>query len=336
MLLINGSYGESGGQIVRMAVAFSVIFQKPIKVINIRSGRTKPGLKHQHLNAIKALAELTDAGVKGLELGSGSLEFSPKGLVKDEVKINIPTAGSIGLCLQCLIPALMLVKKQVTINFSGGATCGKGSPPLDYIQNVWFTNMNLWGLNPASVIVEREGYYPKGGAAVIVKTNPSRIHPYTALSRGKVLRIRGLSHCSKHLEKRMVADRQAREALRLLSADYDVKIKRLYSDSVCPGSSITLWAECENSVIGADALGHLGVASEQVAREAVKKLKNELDSNASFDRHMTDMLIPVMALTGDSSITASEITNHAKTNIWLCEKFIDKKFILKDDLISID
>jgi len=335
MMIIDGSYGEGGGQIVRTAVALSVAFNKPVKIINIRANRKKPGLKHQHLHAIKALAELTGAEVSGLELGSTELAFKPKALVKNSASIKIPTAGSIGLCLQCIVPALMHIKEEVTIKFEGGATCGLNAPPLDYIVNVWFPNMKLWGFTAPEVSIEREGYYPKGGAKASVKIKPSNLHPHTALERGDVLRIRGISHASSMLKKRDVAERQAREALRLLGAEYDVKIKRAYSDSLCPGSSITLWAECENTIIGADSLGQIGVTSEQVARKAVEKLKKEINSNAAFDRHMTDMLIPLMALAGDSSITTNEITSHTKTNIWLCEKFIGKKFKVKGNKIEI-
>jgi RNA 3'-terminal phosphate cyclase len=48
------------------------------------------------------------------------------------------------------------------------------------------------------------------------------------------------------------------------------------------------------------------------------------------------MLIPAMALAGNSKITTSEITEHTKTNIWLLEQFIKKKFLVKDNLININ
>jgi hypothetical protein len=38
-----------GGQILRMALAFSVLKQIPVRVFNIRAGRSNPGLRAQHL-----------------------------------------------------------------------------------------------------------------------------------------------------------------------------------------------------------------------------------------------------------------------------------------------
>ncbi|PNX53556.1 MAG: hypothetical protein BV458_04070, partial [Thermoplasmata archaeon M9B2D] len=47
MLSIDGSYGEGGGQIVRTAVALSVLTKQPIEIYNIRAGRPTPGLRPQ-------------------------------------------------------------------------------------------------------------------------------------------------------------------------------------------------------------------------------------------------------------------------------------------------
>lgn len=40
---------SQGGQIIRMAVCFSALLKKPIKLIKIRAGRQKGGLAAQHL-----------------------------------------------------------------------------------------------------------------------------------------------------------------------------------------------------------------------------------------------------------------------------------------------
>jgi len=322
MLIIDGNHGEGGGQLVRTAVALSIVFNKEIKVKKIRAGRDKSGLKTQHLYAIKALQELTNAEVSGLSLGSSELVFKPSKWVKDEAVINIPTAGSIGLVIQCLLPALITAPKETNVSFIGGATCGKWSPSLDYINNVLFPNLELIGVKKPELIIEQQGYYPKGGALVKLKVQPSKIKPLIVKDKGKVLNFKGLSHASNFLKNRRVAERQAIAAKELIK---DLKIKTTYSESLCPGSSITLWAEGEKSIIGADSLGEIGKTSETVGREAANKLLKELTQGA-FDSHTTDMLIPYIALAGKGEITTSSISSHTKTNIWLCEQFIKKRF----------
>ena len=63
-LIIDGSYGEGGGRIVRSSVSLSAIIGKPIQITNIRSKRNKPGLRTQHFSAVKVVANLFHAKVE--------------------------------------------------------------------------------------------------------------------------------------------------------------------------------------------------------------------------------------------------------------------------------
>jgi len=81
--------GEGGGQIVRLGVALSAIVGTPITIYNIRSKRSPPGLRQQHLTAVRAVAQMADAEVKGLFIGSSRLEFS-RGFLKVERSFLMP------------------------------------------------------------------------------------------------------------------------------------------------------------------------------------------------------------------------------------------------------
>ena len=63
MLVIDGSQGEGGGQMLRTSLALSMCLSKPFKIINIRAARQKPGLRPQHLMAVNAAAEVSQASL---------------------------------------------------------------------------------------------------------------------------------------------------------------------------------------------------------------------------------------------------------------------------------
>ena len=76
-LKIDGSFGEGGGQIVRTTITLSCITNQPIVIENIRKNRKSPGLKAQHLTAIKILQKMCNATVEGASIGSTTLKFTP-------------------------------------------------------------------------------------------------------------------------------------------------------------------------------------------------------------------------------------------------------------------
>jgi len=86
MIEIDGAHGEGGGQLVRTAVAVSAVRCVPVRIINIRARRRKPGLAAQHVAAVRAVAALCDAQCEGVETGSQSLCFVPRRLRGLEVR----------------------------------------------------------------------------------------------------------------------------------------------------------------------------------------------------------------------------------------------------------
>ena len=78
MLTIDGSFGEGGGQILRSALALSLVTGRPFRLENIRARRQKPGLLAQHLTAVRAAAAIGGAQVEGAALGLAVADISPR------------------------------------------------------------------------------------------------------------------------------------------------------------------------------------------------------------------------------------------------------------------
>src|SRR5687768_4345784 len=100
MLTIDGGRGEGGGQILRSALALSLVTGTPFSIRRIRAKRAKPGLLAQHLTAVRAAAEISGANVRGAERGSTEVEFAPGRVRAGSYRFSIGTAGSTGLVLQ--------------------------------------------------------------------------------------------------------------------------------------------------------------------------------------------------------------------------------------------
>lgn len=349
MIEIDGSFGSGGGQILRTAISLSAITGKDCRIFNIRQGREKPGLATQHLLGIQAVAQLCGGKLEGDFLGSQEVKFSPGKIQTKDLRIKIETAGSIALILQTLIPLALFASSPIKITFEGGATDTFFSPTMDYFRFVFLKILERAGLK-AEINILKRGYYPEGGAGVEVKVYPVKIKSIVLTEKGKLKKILIISGASEFLKDKKVAERQvagAKEVLGKLKLPLEERIE--YYDTRCPGSQICLVAEFENTVIGTDNLGKLGKRAEDVGKEAALELLKEDKSGACLDKHMADQILPYMALANQrtfvllhsslrsgkekSQFSVSEITNHAKTNTWVIEKFIDGKFEIKDNLI---
>src|SRR5688572_21025506 len=100
MITIDGSRGEGGGQVLRTALALSLMTGVPVRFEKIRAGRPKPGLLRQHLTAVKAAAAVGHARVSGDVLGASDLTFEPGAVTPGEYSFAIGSAGSATLVLQ--------------------------------------------------------------------------------------------------------------------------------------------------------------------------------------------------------------------------------------------
>ncbi|MBI4439848.1 RNA 3'-terminal phosphate cyclase [Candidatus Woesearchaeota archaeon] len=349
MIEIDGSFLEGGGQIVRTSLALSAITQKPFHITSIRKNRSQPGLKNQHLFCVQAVQKLCNAKVEGDFIGSTEITFIPGPIEGKTISVDIQTAGSVALLLQAALPPAIFADRKVHLKIRGG-TIGTHAAPYEYFENVLLPHLGKFADIKSKLV--RRGYFPKGNGEVelfikpkftlkddIVSFNNLRENgPKINLTeQHSLVSIKGISHTSSDLEKAEVAERQAKGARQILSSfNVPVSIRAEYSQALSTGSGITLWAIFskdpneidENNPIrlGADALGERGKRAEAVGEEAASRLRDYINSKAPCDPHLADQILPFMALTSNSTIKTSEITNHARTNIYTIEKFLGKVF----------
>ena len=327
MLELDGK--DAGGQFVRTALALSVLDDTPIRLRNIRGGRSTPGLRPQHVAVIEVLSAITDASVSGNDVGSESVEFEP-GEADDWTaggiySVDVGTAGSLTLLFDAVLPLATRLKSPLSVTATGG-TDVKWAPPADYYARVKLPTVRRFGLG-AAFEVHRRGFYPDGGGEATLHLWPSDLERIDHTARGELVGVDLYSTQSRSLADADVAARQVDGALETLGESRELgdsfEATTLVETTVAsdsPGSAIVIRLEHGTGYAGVSALGERGKPAETVGREAATDLLEPLDSPSPVDVHLADQLLVFLALAG-GRLRLPEITDHVTTSLDLLEAF---------------
>lgn len=334
ILILDGSYGEGGGQILRTALSLAAILGRPFQLVNIRANRKNPGLKPQHLCAVRAAAAISGAAISGDHLGSAGLEFSPSfGAKPGDYVFDVTeaagggSAGSVSLILQTLSVPLAFAGEASSLTLHGG-THVQWSPPFDFLAEAYFPALRRMGFC-FDAELKRWGFYPAGGGEVrcAIAARPRSFGgkawpaPVEAPTPGALRRIRGravAANLASHIPQRM-ADRAS--AL-LAGLSVPIEIEQHVVTAASPGAGIFLVAEYEHINASFSAMGRRGVPAELVAEEAVGVLCDHHASGTAVEMHLADqLLLPLALATGVSTFMAPRPTRHLLTNAWTIRQF---------------
>lgn len=332
LIVIDGSFGEGGGQILRTSIALSCVTGKPVEIVNIRKSRPRPGLQPQHVTAVKAAAKISNAIVEGADISSTTIRFSPGKTRGGEYRFDVSeikgSAGSTSLVLQTILLPLIFADQESAVTLIGG-THVPWSPTFHYLRHVFFPTLFRMGLT-ADLMIEKWGWYPLGGGAVNVKIKPGKqLSGITMTERGILKSVSGTSTVSNLPME--IAVRQRNRALAVLSRQgIEAALETVSALSVGRGTHLFLLALSENSVAAFDSLGALGKRAEIVADEASTALLNYLDTGAAVDPYIADQLIAYCSLArGISKFTTSRITRHLLTNVWAVKQFLTVEILVE-------
>jgi RNA 3'-terminal phosphate cyclase (ATP) len=322
-LVIDGSAGEGGGQILRTSLALSLVTGTPFVLENIRAGRKKPGLMRQHLTSVRAAALIGGAEVEGASLGSSRIVFRPRAIAAGEHTIDIGSAGSASLVIQTIALPLSLAPASSRITVRGG-THALWAPPFPFLAQAWLPLVKRAGAR-IDLDLRATGFYPAGGGEVVMTTSPSdRLAPLHLGDAGMLstLELRAIvAGISESIARRELA------AAAELLTDSRVVLASETVRSEGPGNAIWLVARDEaTGVVNVfSGIGEVGVPAEDVGRAVAETFLAWRASGTSVEAHLADQLMLPIALAGAGSYTCNDLTLHARTNIEVIHAFTGRR-----------
>jgi RNA 3'-terminal phosphate cyclase (ATP) len=328
-LVIDGSHGEGGGQILRTSATLAAISGRAIRIEKIRAGRPKPGMAAQHLTAVRAVAAVCGAELQGDRLGSQTLTLVPGHPPRAADYVfdvgaarEGGSAGAATLVLQAVLPPLLLADGNSTVHVHGG-THMAWSPPYDYLHDVWLPTLARMGATMAAEL-RRSGWFPVGQGEIRAEVRglvASRLLPLQLTDRGDCRQVTGRAIAAElpsHIAQRM-ADRAS--AL-LNAAGLPTRISPERLSAACPGAGIFVTALYERVRCGFNAFGRLGKPAEAVAEEAVDALLRHHAAGGTVDVHLSDqLLVPLALASGPSAFSVNPVSRHLETNAWVIARF---------------
>lgn len=319
MIIIDGSQGEGGGQILRTSLALSLVTGQPFRLENIRAGRQKPGLLRQHLTAVEAATTIGNANVTGAALGSKMLEFHPGTVTPGNHRFAVGTAGSATLVLQTILPPLLTADGISTLTLEGG-THNPFAPPFDFLARCFVPLIQRMGPR-IELELRRPGFFPAGGGKFHARIEPvTQLKRFDLLERGAIRQQRARAVISKIPTH--VADRELAVVREQLGWSADECHTDVVANPVGPGNALLLEVEAEHVTEVFTSFGERNRSTEEVAGEVCQTARDWMDANVPVDEHLADQLLIPMALAGGGVFRTVKPSLHSTTNAQIIERFL--------------
>ncbi len=319
MIIIDGSFGEGGGQILRTSLSLSLVTGKAFKINNIRAGRRKPGLMRHHLTAVNAACKIGDAVVKGNSIGSKELIFEPQTILSGDYHFKVGTAGSATLVFQTVLPALIFGKSASSLILEGG-THNPYAPPFDFLKYCFLPCLTRMGLQ-IDCELQKYGFYPAGGGKFKIDINPVKyLKPIIVKEKGKLKRKEVIGIVSQ------IPIKIAEDEVKIVCSEMDWDIntgKAISVNSSGPGNILFVILEYENYCEVFTGFGQRGVSLKKVASNVIYLVKKYISSDAPVGKYLADQLLIPIALAGHGAFCTTFLSKHTLTNIDVIKKFLN-------------
>jgi RNA 3'-terminal phosphate cyclase (ATP) len=288
-------------------------------MVNIRKGRSKPGLMRQHLTAVPAAAAVSESSVDGARVGSTEITFRPGTPRGGGYRFSVGTAGSATLVLQTVLPALMLAPARSTLVLEGG-THNPLSPPFEFLARAFLPPLRRMGPS-VSATLEKPGFYPAGGGRFRVSIEPcAALGGLELLERGALLAY-GARAVVAALPS-SIAERELHVIGQRLGWTRPALSNERVENADGPGNVVLIELESEHVTEVFTAFGERGVPAELVAERVCAETMAYLESGVPVGEFLADQLLLPLALAGAGTFHSTEPSSHSRTQAEVIRTFL--------------
>ena len=325
LVVVEGSYGEGGGALLRTALCMAALTQQATRVENVRGGTRFPGLDAEDLTLLKALEVACAAEVSGAEIGSQSVSFLPARRARGisgplETSRTKANRGANALVVIAgLLPVLSKTGLYSSLSVQG-ETYGAHALSYDYFANVTLRALRAFGLY-AFPSLELAGFGRESDGEVSIDVEPSVLKGVDWTERGKLLSVNAVvatGAVPPTIGARAIGH------LKHLAQNANLPLTATHQEvaSKSAGVYVTTWAEYENGMGGGAAMGARGIRVEALAQSAFTETLDWMASAATIDPFLSDQILLAAVLAeSESNFKVSRLTQRFLTTAWVVKQF---------------
>ncbi|KAJ6638461.1 putative RNA 3'-terminal phosphate cyclase-like protein [Pseudolycoriella hygida] len=297
-----------GSNFLKQRLVLSTLSGKAVRITDIRSSDTDPGLRGYEISLIRLLDKITNGTKIEINQSGTSLYYRPGLLDGGVIQHNCSVERGIGYYLDALIALGPFSKVPLNATLKG-VTSSKESPSVDYIKSSALQTLKKFLVvdDGLELKIKQRGLMPLGGGEVIFKCPVRKnIRAIQFDNPGMVKRIRGTVYASKVSPAFANRTIEAAKGV-LLNFIPDIY---LYSDQTkgkqagnSPGFGVNLVAETTNGVFYSTDVtsnvvtkGENPSIPEDVGTSAAHKLLEEIYRGGCVDSSFQWLVALFMAL----------------------------------------
>ncbi|KAJ1990795.1 hypothetical protein GGI04_005991, partial [Coemansia thaxteri] len=286
---------------LKQRLVFSILSQQPVRIDNIRSKDTNPGLRDFEVSLLRLLEKATNGSRIVISHTGSSVVLRPGMITGGRIEMDCPVSRGIGYYLEALVALAPFGKEQLVATLRG-VTMNNTDLSVDTIRTATLVNYRNFGIEEGVELrITKRGAPPKGGGEVrFICPVVRAVKPVNFIDAGKIRRIRGISYATRvspQTANRMVE--AARGELNRFIPDIYIytDVYKGAESGFSPGFGISLVAESTTgALMTAELCANPGDAPEDVGRNAAKILLTEITRGGCFDSSHQWLALLLMVL----------------------------------------